>query len=45
MIAMFDTDCPTGWTRVSALDDKFLVASSTYSVAAGGGGFFVSYYG
>jgi len=36
MIAIFDTDCPFGWTRVTALDGKFLVASSTYNAAAGG---------
>jgi len=24
-IMMFDTSCPTGWTRVTALDGKFLV--------------------
>ena len=36
LIAMFDTDCPSGWTRVTALDGKFLVASSTYNASAGG---------
>ena len=25
MINMFNTACPTGWTRVTALDGKFLV--------------------
>jgi len=35
-IIMFDVECPSGWTRVTALDGKFLVASSTYSAAAGG---------
>ena len=25
MISMFKTDCPAGWTRVTALDGKFLV--------------------
>jgi len=24
-IMMFDTSCPTGWTRITALDGKFLV--------------------
>ncbi len=24
MISMFKTDCPAGWTRVTALDGKFL---------------------
>lgn len=28
--------CPTGYTRVSALDSKFLQANSTYNAAAGG---------
>ena len=28
--------CPTGYTRVSALDGKFLVADATYNAAAGG---------
>lgn len=36
MISMFDTDCPSGWTRVTDLDGKFLVGGSSYSAAAGG---------
>lgn len=36
LIAMFDTDCPSGWTRVSALDGKFLVGGASYNSAAGG---------
>jgi hypothetical protein len=28
--------CPTGWTRVSALDGKFLVGDTSYNAAAGG---------
>jgi len=36
MIAMFDTNCPTGWTRVTGLDGKFLVGGASYSAAAGG---------
>lgn len=36
MIAMFDTDCPSGWTRVSDLDGKFLTGGSSYNAAAGG---------
>jgi len=36
MISMFDTNCPSGWTRVTALDGKFLVGGSSYSAAAGG---------
>ena len=28
--------CPTGYTRLSALDGKFLVADATYSATAGG---------
>ncbi len=35
-ILMFDTDCPTGYTRISALDGKFLVGGATYSAAVGG---------
>ena len=30
------TACPTGYTRLSALDGKFLVGGSTYAAAAGG---------
>jgi hypothetical protein len=36
MINMFDTSCPTGWTRVSALDGKFLAGGASYSATAGG---------
>lgn len=36
LIAMFDTDCPSGWTRLTALDGKFLVGGGTYNTAAGG---------
>ncbi len=36
IIIIFDSDCPANWTRVSDLDGKFLVASSTYNAAAGG---------
>lgn len=35
LIAIFDTACPSGWTRVSALDGRFLVASSTYASFGG----------
>lgn len=30
MIAMFDASCPTGWTRVSALDGRYPRGASTY---------------
>ena len=36
MIAMFDTDCPSGWTRVTELDGKSLTAGASYNAAAGG---------
>lgn len=36
MIAMFDTNCPSGWTRLTALDGKFLVGGTSYNTAAGG---------
>lgn len=36
LIAMFDADCPSGWTRVSALDGKFLTGGASYNAAAGG---------
>jgi hypothetical protein len=36
MTSMFDTSCPTGWTRVSALDGKFLAGGASYSATAGG---------
>lgn len=35
LIAIFDTSCPSGWTRVSALDGRFLVASTTYASFGG----------
>lgn len=30
------TSCPTGFTRVTALDNRFLQANTTYNAAAGG---------
>lgn len=36
MIIMFDTNCPSSWTRLSALDGKFLVGGATYNTAVGG---------
>jgi len=35
-IGLFDAACPSGWTRVSAWDGKFLRGSATYNAAAGG---------
>jgi len=35
MIAIFDTSCPTGWTRVSAFDGLFLRGSDTYGGTGG----------
>lgn len=36
LIALFQNNCATGWTRVSQLDGKFLVGGSAYNAAAGG---------
>lgn len=36
MIAMFDTDCPCGWTRVGELDGRFLMGGTAYNPSAGG---------
>lgn len=36
MIAIFDAACPSTWTRVSALDNKFVRGGATYSASAGG---------
>jgi hypothetical protein len=35
MIGMFDTACPTGWTRFSALDSKFPQGAETYGGTGG----------
>ena len=35
LIAMFDTSCPAGWTRVTALDSKFPMGNSTYGSSGG----------
>lgn len=35
MIAMFDTACPSGWTRFSALDGKFPYGASSYGATGG----------
>jgi len=35
MIAMFATACPPGWTRFSALDDKFPMGANTYGTTGG----------
>ena len=36
MIAIFDTSCPGGWTRVSAFDSKFLKGAAAYGGTGGG---------
>lgn len=36
LIAMFDTNCPSGWTRLTALDGKFLTGGASYNAVAGG---------
>lgn len=35
MIAPFDSACPTGWTRVSALDSKFVRGAAAYGGSGG----------
>jgi hypothetical protein len=35
MIAMFTASCPTGWTRFTALDDKFPKGAGSYGVTGG----------
>ncbi len=35
MIAMFDTACPTGWTRFTALDGRFVRGAATYGTTGG----------
>ena len=35
MIAMFDTSCPSGWSRFSALDGRYPRGSSSYGGAGG----------
>ncbi len=35
MIAMFDTTCPAGWTRFSALDGRFARGASSYGSTGG----------
>ena len=34
-IGMFNAACPTGWTTVTAFDDKFLVGKATYGGTGG----------
>jgi hypothetical protein len=36
MILPFDAACPSGWTRVSAWDGKFVRGSATYDAVGGG---------
>lgn len=35
MIAVFDASCPSGWTRVSAFDSKFLYGGAAYGATSG----------
>lgn len=35
MILAFDTACPSGWTRVSAWDSKFIMGNATYGTTGG----------
>ncbi len=34
-IGIFKTNCPTGWTRLSSWDGKFLQGASTYGATGG----------
>lgn len=36
MIGIFDAACPSGWTRVTELDNKFIRGGASYNAAAGG---------
>jgi len=38
LIAVFNTTCPTGWTRVTAWDDKFIRGAATYGGTGGSSG-------
>lgn len=38
MIAVFNVACPSGWTRVSAWDDKFIRGATTYGGTGGSSG-------
>jgi len=35
IILVFDTSCPSGWTRVSAFDGKLVIGSSSYGATGG----------
>jgi len=35
MIMPFDVDCPTGWTRVSDFDNRFLRGALQYGTMSG----------
>lgn len=35
MIAIFDTSCPSGWTRVSAFDNRTLMGAVSYGTTGG----------
>lgn len=37
LIALFNCSCPAGWTRVSALDNKFPMGAGSYGATGGGG--------
>ena len=44
LIVMFDVPCPTGWTRVSAWDDKFIRGAATYDAVGGGAATHTHYF-
>jgi hypothetical protein len=35
LIAIFDTSCPSGWTRFSALDNRFIRGAASYGATGG----------
>ena len=45
MIAMFDTSCPAGWTRFTALDNRFPRGAATYGGTGGSSSHAHSYSG
>src|SRR3990170_1853164 len=38
MVVVFNVSCPTGWTRVTAWDDKFIRGASSYGGTGGSSG-------
>ena len=36
IVVMFDVVCPSGWTQLAAIDNKFIQAAAAYNANAGG---------